>query len=213
MEATAGFEPAHRGFADPRVNQLRHVATCPGRITDQLECANPCYTGLHMEHITGTVVDHSDKPSFEYSQITDQILLGTNACCRVHFDKGLVDMGVRGDISLEQERLDEVQEVEFFLWLPVEDHTPPSMAQLRVGTQALKELVDVGEKVYVHCRNGHGRGPSLVIAYFILLGDDYDTAFYAVQSKRSVIHLDVDQIERLKEFEHWCRTEHGKDAE
>lgn len=26
LEATAGFEPAHSGFADRRVNQLRHVA-------------------------------------------------------------------------------------------------------------------------------------------------------------------------------------------
>lgn len=28
FEVTAGFEPAHSGFADRRVNQLRHVTSC-----------------------------------------------------------------------------------------------------------------------------------------------------------------------------------------
>jgi len=166
-----------------------------------------------MENHNGEINDHSSKPPFEYNFITEQILLGTNACCMVHFDKGLIEMGVTGDISLEEERLDAAQGAEFFLWLPVKDHTPPSMAQLRVGTHTLRELVDSGEKVYVHCRNGHGRGPSLVVAYFILLGDDFETAHAKVKEKRSVIHLDDGQIERLKEFATWCREEHSQDAE
>lgn len=166
-----------------------------------------------MENHNGAINDHSDKPPFEYNLITEQIYLGTNACCVVHFNEGLLKMGVKGDISMELERLDAAQGAEFFLWLPVEDHHAPTMAQLRVGTHTLRELVDSGEKVYVHCRNGHGRGPSLVVAYFILLGDDFDTAHAKVKEKRSVIHLDEGQVARLKEFETWCRKEHEKDAE
>ena len=163
-----------------------------------------------MENLPG---DHSDKPPFEYSQITDQIFLGTNACCLAHFDGDLVAKGVRADISMEAERLDAAQGAEYFLWLPTVDHTAPTMAKLRVGTHAIRELIETGEKVYVHCRNGHGRGPSLVIAYFILLGDDYDTAFAKVKEKRDIIHLDDVQVERLKEFETWCRAHHDQDAE
>lgn len=153
---------------------------------------------------------HSEDPPFEYSVVTEQIYLGTNGCCVSHFEKDLVDMGVHADISLEQERLDAAEGAKYFLWLPTKDHTAPSMAALRTGTHTMKELVEAGEKIYVHCRNGHGRGPTLVIAYFILMGQDFETAHAFVKEKRPVIHLDVVQVERLKEFETWCREEHEK---
>jgi hypothetical protein len=158
-------------------------------------------------------VDHSANPPFEYSQITDQIFLGTNACCTVHFDGDLLEAGVRADISMEAERIDAAEGAEYFIWLPTIDHTAPTMQKLRVGTHAIRELIQTGEKVYVHCRNGHGRGPSLVIAYFILLGDDFETAHAKVKAKRPVIHLDDVQVERLKEFRTWCHEHHHQDAE
>lgn len=152
--------------------------------------------------------DHSEHPPFEYSIITDQIFLGTNGCCVVHFEERLLEMGVHADISLEQERLDAAEGAKYFLWLPTKDHTAPSMAALRTGTHTMKELVEAGEKIYVHCRNGHGRGPTLIIAYFILMGQDVETSHAFVKEKRPVIHLDDVQMDRLKEFETWCREEH-----
>jgi dual specificity MAP kinase phosphatase len=157
--------------------------------------------------------DHSEHPPFEYSVITENIYLGTNGCCVSHFEKSLVDMGVHADISLEEERLDAAQGAEYFLWLPTKDQTAPSMGALRTGTHTMKELIETGEKVYVHCRNGHGRGPSLVVAYFILMGDDFEIAHAKVKAKRDVIHLNDEQVERLKEFETWCREEHDSAAD
>ncbi len=165
-----------------------------------------------MENTTN-IVDHSSNPPFEYNIIIPQLYLGTNACCTVHFEKDLLTQGVRADISLEAERIDAAHGAEYFLWLPTIDHTAPTMAKLRVGTHVMRELIQNGEKVYVHCRNGHGRGPSLVIAYFILTGDDYETAFNKVKKGRHVIHLEDVQIERLKEFETWTREHHNQDAE
>ena len=166
-----------------------------------------------MPENTNGIADHSANPTFEYNKITEQIYLGTNACCTVHFDNDLLKAGVRADISMEAERIDAADGAEYFLWLPTIDHTAPTMQKLRVGTHAIRELIETGEKVYVHCRNGHGRGPSLVIAYFILLGDDYETAFTKVKEKRPVIHLDDVQVDRLKEFETSCREHHMQDAE
>lgn len=56
-------------------------------------------------------------------------------------------------------------------------------------------------KVYIHCKNGHGRGPSLVIAYFIYKGMSFDEAFILVKSKRKEIHLEKVQIKALKKFQ------------
>ncbi len=149
--------------------------------------------------------DHPKHPTFEYSKITDQIYIGTNACCTIHFKMELLNKGVKADISMEAERLDAAQGAQYFLWLPTRDHTAPTMKKLRVGTHALRELIDVGEKVYVHCRNGHGRAPSLVAAYFILKGMSTDEAIATIKKKRRSIHIEPVQKRRLEEFETWCR--------
>lgn len=154
-----------------------------------------------------TKTNHSAMPPFEYNQITPHLFVGTNACCKVNFKKELLRKGIRANISMEAERLDAVEGVSYFLWLPTVDHTAPTMGKLRVGTQALRDIIAEGEKVYVHCRNGHGRGPTLVVAYFILLGDDLETAHEKVKAKRPVIHIEEEQMARLKEFEAWCREQ------
>ena len=141
---------------------------------------------------------HGDKPEFEYNLIIDGIYIGTNLCCQVHFDEGLLAKGVKADISLEAERIDSPFGVEYYLWLPVVDEMPPSLGQFIVGVEALKKLVELKEKVYVHCQNGHGRAPSLVAAYLIAQGNDMDEAVAIIQSKRPTIHINDKQKKNVK---------------
>lgn len=143
---------------------------------------------------------HPGKPKFEYHQITDNIFIGTNQCCQMHFDQDLLEKGVTADISLEGERIDNPEGVGYFVWLPTADHTPPTMNQLYIGVENIKKFIDLGIKVYVHCKNGHGRAPTLVAAYFISQGKDVEAAIEAIRAKRPTIHIEDSQIERLKEF-------------
>jgi len=143
---------------------------------------------------------HPGAPKFEYNQITDNIFIGTNQCCQKHFDQDLLENGVTADISLEGERIDSPEGVNYFVWLPTEDHTPPTMNQLYIGVENIKKFVDLEIKIYVHCKNGHGRAPTLVAAYFISQGKDVDVAIEAIRDKRPTIHIEDSQIERLKEF-------------
>jgi len=76
----------------------------------------------------------------------------------------------------------------------------PTQKQLLIGAKAIKEFVDNKIKVYVHCKRGHGRSPSLVAAYFILIGDNVNDAIKKIRSKRG-IHLNKEQIKALKKFE------------
>ncbi len=135
----------------------------------------------------------------EYNQITELIYLGTNQCCQPHFEESLLKAGIRADISLEQENLDTPFGVDFFLWLPVVDKQPPSQQQLLVGARTIKDLVDNNIKVYVHCKRGHQRGPTLVAAYFILEGLRPRSAIKRVRDKRA-IHLTRGQMKALTEF-------------
>ncbi len=142
-------------------------------------------------------IPHPKHILLEYNQVTEQIYLGTNQCCQLHFEESLLKAGIRADISLEKERLDNPLGVDFFLWLPVADHEPSSQEQLSIGTRMLKGLVDNNIKVYVHCKRGHGRGPTLVAAYFILEGLSAAKAIKRVRDKRR-IHLRLGQIKVLK---------------
>lgn len=137
-----------------------------------------------------------------YNKITENIFIGTNFCCMAHFDEGLLKKGITVDISLEEERIDTPFGVETYLWLPTEDDYPPNQFQFKTGVETIKKSIDDDKKIYVHCKNGHGRSPTLVIAYFIKYEDmSIEEARELIKSKRPEIHLHDAQIKGLKEFE------------
>ncbi|MEX0649783.1 MAG: dual specificity protein phosphatase family protein [Candidatus Andersenbacteria bacterium] len=132
---------------------------------------------------------HPDHKPLDYDYITDGIYIGTNVCCQVHFDERLAKEGIEADISLEADRVDAPFGVEFYLWLPVVDHTAPTPEQVETGIQMLETLMKLGKKVYVHCKNGHGRAPTLIAAYLVKQGKSVDEAIAFLQTKRSAVHL------------------------
>lgn len=138
--------------------------------------------------------------SFDYSQITENIYVGSNLCCVTHFDEELVAEGITSVISLERERSDAAAGAEMHLWLPTIDNTSPSQDQLSLGVKTIQEFVRQKRKVYVHCRLGHGRAPTLVAAYLISQGKTVEEATKLVQEKRPVVHFNDLQISGLNEF-------------
>lgn len=144
--------------------------------------------------------DHPQIPILEYNYITDGIYIGTNQCCQTHFDEELKKLGITSDISLEEERLDAPFGVDFYVWIPVKNHTSPAPNQLEFGVLTLEKLVAMGKKVYVHCKNGHGRAPTLVAAYLIRKGKSPEEAEAFIKSKRPTMHLEEVQREALKSF-------------
>jgi dual specificity MAP kinase phosphatase len=60
-------------------------------------------------------------------------------------------------------------------------------------------------KVYVHCRQGLGRGPTMALAYLIKTGLTFDDAFRLIKRVRPFIDPKPEQIQRLKELEEYYR--------
>ncbi len=145
--------------------------------------------------------DHSDhKPLMEYNQITDLIWLGSDSCCDLHFDEGLLRQGIRADISLQDERIDQPTGVDYFLWLPTPDTTAPAQTKLEVGVAAMEKFIQNKVKMYIHCTNGHGRAPSLLAAYFIAQGDTVEQAIERIAAQRPEIHPNEAQRAGLAAF-------------
>ena len=138
---------------------------------------------------------------FEYTLVHPCIYIGTNQCCIMDFKKELLRKGVRADISLENDRVDTPKGVRYFLWLPTKDNTPPSAHQLELGVSFIRGLVARKIKMYVHCRQGHGRAPTLVAAYLISTGMTTDQSIAYLKKRRRVIHLNTKQVKSLRAFE------------
>lgn len=147
---------------------------------------------MHKENVAKT------DPAFEYSKITDGVYIGTNSCCQTHFEESLLKKEVTIDISLEGERVDQPAGVEVYVWLPTPDHQPPSFDVTLIGIASLKQALENGQKVYIHCRNGHGRAPTFFASYLIMeKGMTPEAAIALIKEKRPSIHLDDNQMEFL----------------
>lgn len=144
---------------------------------------------------------HPQDKELEFSYITDGIYIGTNMCCQLHFNDLLAKEGITADISLEEEEIDTPFGAESYLWLPTKDHTPPTPAQMEYGASAIHTLVRLGKKIYVHCKNGHGRSPTLVAAYLVRYkGMSPKEAIAFIKSKRPSIHPTPSQIRAIDKF-------------
>lgn len=146
-------------------------------------------TKLHVPHV-----------QMEFSEITPDIFVGTNQCCRTHYRAFLLDRGVAHDVSLEGEHVDAPYGAESYLWLPTEDHTAPTLVSLHLGVDYIDDVLARGGKVFIHCKNGHGRGPTLAAAWFVAHGKTVEDAVRSVSEKRKEVHLEVSQAEALRAF-------------
>jgi protein-tyrosine phosphatase len=64
----------------------------------------------------------------------------------------------------------------------------------------LEKIVSMSKKVYVHCKNGHGRAPTLVAAYLVRKGQSPRDAEAFIKSRRPTIHLEDAQRKALEDF-------------
>ncbi len=149
---------------------------------------------------------HRNK-SFDYDQINEEVFIGTNMCCQLGFERELLTKNVRADISLEELKVDAPMGVDYFLWLPTKDHEPPTPDKLTLGVTTLDFLISRKIKVYIHCKNGHGRAPTLFVAYLIKKGMEVSEAIRYLQSKRPVIHLSQTQMKALNSFKNSLKTD------
>lgn len=140
-----------------------------------------------------------DHVVMERSEVTGLITIGTNTCCRAHSDELSLE-GYTADIDLEEERQEVPPNIAIYLWLPTPDHQAPTPEQLQAGVALIQTLVTQGKRVYVHCKNGHGRSPLLVAAYLVSTGKTVQEAWALVQAKRPEAHLQPVQLEAIQTF-------------
>ena len=148
----------------------------------------------------------NDGHIFDYSHITDKIIIGSDLCkggvCLIHGEE-FKKLGVSVEINLSAENNElPPNDMEIgYTWLPVVDGYAPSQEQLEMGTCLLDTAINMGKKVFVHCKNGHGRSPTLVAAYLMRYkGYGLEDAEKLICEKRPEAHIEESQRKALQAF-------------
>lgn len=87
-----------------------------------------------------------------------------------------------------------------YLWLPTTDNTPPTMEDLQQGVDFIATEVQSGGTVYVHCRAGVGRAPTLVACYLVSTGMKPAEAWDAIKDVRPFIFPTRAQVGQVEQF-------------
>lgn len=144
--------------------------------------------------ITGT-------PMLKRSMITPQVFLGGQ-----YSDLGLKKLHELGITAIVNMRTSPVPSFPFIksfktLHLPTPDLHAPTIDHLLTGIEFIKKEIEQNGKVYIHCRLGEGRGPTMTIAYLMNTGLTFQDAHALVKSVRTFIRLTKAQKMLLIDFE------------
>lgn len=140
-------------------------------------------------------------PVLQYCQITPQIYVGPQF--RQWGKQRLAAQGIQSSVNLRSEFDDAAHHLAFqnYCYLPTEDGQAPTLAQLEQGIAFISRVAQAGGKIYIHCRSGLGRAPTMATAYFLSQGYTLNEALALIQAKRPFIQITFDQLSLLKQLE------------
>lgn len=106
-----------------------------------------------------------------WTKVDDTLILGCAPMSFCGHPEELYKQGVRGVVNMcyefpgpkdEYARLGMKQ-----LHLSTVDHTEPKLEQMKEAVAFIKHHKNRGEKVYVHCKAGHGRAASIALCWMM----------------------------------------------
>lgn len=140
-------------------------------------------------------------PPLRFSQVTDQLYVGPqyDQKGKAHLEANGITVGV--NMRVEFDDAGYGLNLDHYCYLPTIDDDAPSQEHLHQGAAFIRQHIDDGKKVYIHCAGGIGRAPTMAAAYLITTGMTVHQALDAIRIVRPFISPMPSQIEALHEFE------------
>jgi hypothetical protein len=140
-------------------------------------------------------------PLLRFSRVTPQLYVGPQFNAQ---GKRLLERdGVTGCVNMRIERDDAAYGLALarYLHLPTVDDTAISDEHLEKGISFIREVIQEGGKVYIHCGAGVGRAPTMAAAYLMSEGYSLDDALALIRKVRPFITITPPQMEQLRLLE------------
>eukprot|EP01038_Epipyxis_sp_PR26KG_P016527 gene16527-22560_t len=106
-----------------------------------------------------------------WTKVDDTVILGCAPVGLLGYPAQLYQLGVRGVVNMCDEYSGPLADYERLgikqLHLPTIDHFEPKLVDIQDAVKFIKQYQSNGDKVYVHCKAGHGRGASIALAWMI----------------------------------------------
>jgi len=140
------------------------------------------------------------RPALRYCPVTPQLYVGGQINARGW--RWLAARGLAADLNMRSEFDDATHGIapDAYLWLPTHDDDAPTPEQLRAGVDFIRQVIERGGKVYVHCAGGIGRAPTMAAAYLVSTGLSADQAWVLIQQTRPFIKPTPPQLAVLEQF-------------
>lgn len=140
------------------------------------------------------------RPVLRYCPITPQVYVGGQMNGRGW--RWLAAQGLSADVNMRSEFDDAAHGIapDAYLWLPTNDDHAPTLEQLHTGVAFIRQIVEQGGKVYVHCGSGVGRAPTMAAAYLVSTGLSADQAWALIRKTRPFIKPTQPQLAALEQF-------------
>lgn len=138
-------------------------------------------------------------PLLKYSHVAPNLYLGGKYPVSAY--TLFTEWGVTGVISMRTSQSPPAPKGITLLNLPTRDWSPPTITDLKKGIAFIEDQVSKGGSVYIHCRLGEGRGPSMAAAYLIHQGYSAEEAIRLLQRNRPFVRPNRDQMRRLAELQ------------
>jgi hypothetical protein len=126
-------------------------------------------------------------PLRKYSEVTSQLWVGGQ-----HRAKGwgwMQEQGITAIVDLRKEFDDAAAGIapEHYLYLPTIDNTPPSIEDLERGVEFIRQEIERGGIVYIHCGVGVGRAPTMAACYLTSTGLSPAVAWATIRAVRPFV--------------------------
>ena len=146
-------------------------------------------------------------PQLARSEITPQLYLGGQYSKRGY--KKMQQIGITAIVNMRETPAPVYKNLPVLriLHLPTKDMNQPSIQDLIIGIQFIQKELDQGGKVYIHCRLGEGRGPTMMIAYLMSTGMTTEDALKLVKDVRPFIRPTAVQIAQLSKLNEIITTD------
>jgi atypical dual specificity phosphatase len=106
-----------------------------------------------------------------WTDVDDTVIIGCAPMDIFNHPKMLYDRGVRGVVNMCLEYEGPISAYNKLgitqLRLPTPDHFESSVEQLEEAVAFIEKLRENGDRIYVHCKAGHGRAAAVALSYMI----------------------------------------------